>query len=77
MIYTGGDLRLAAFHLTDQEQVCWYVAVVGYKPPEELAVMIDGVLSPGEPYDLPSRFRRLLTRRYRASCRDRGVTRAE
>ncbi len=48
-IHEEGNFHLAAFHLTDQEQLCWYVSVVGYKPPEGLEATIDGFYPQANP----------------------------
>ncbi len=58
----GEGWNLAGYHLTNQEEVSWYVAVAGKKPPEALGEKLSTALTAGVPAGLPEEFQDLLTR---------------
>ena len=58
----GEISNLASYHLTDQEQLHWYVALVGTPPPPALEEHLLSVLALGEQTRLPERFAALVTR---------------
>jgi hypothetical protein len=60
----AGLFTLSAHHLTDQESVCWYVAVVGEQPPGDLEQQLLDALAVGEPTILPQQWDELLRRHY-------------
>jgi hypothetical protein len=70
----AGEVRsLAGYHLTDQDKVRWYVAVVGEQPNKTLEAAFSSALARGEPGDLPRHFQDLLTRHY-ANTREEAMT---
>ena len=60
----GEGWNLAGYHLTNQEDVSWYVAVAGTKPPEALEEKLSTALSTGVQAPLPEKFHDLLTRHH-------------
>ena len=62
----AGLFTLSAHHLTDQENVSWYVAVVGEQPLGDLDQQLLDALAVGEPAMLPDEWAELLTRHYEA-----------
>ena len=58
----GEGWNVAAYHLTSQEDVSWYVAVAGKKPSEAIEEKLSTALSTGVHAPLPEKFRDLLTR---------------
>ena len=69
----GEVTDLAAHHLTDQEAVQWYVAVVGQHPPHAVDETLSTALAQGEQAPLPEPFGALLTR-YRRDRRSDSMT---
>ncbi len=69
----GEVTDLAAHHLTDQEAVHWYVAVVGQHPPHALDETLSTALAQGEQAPLPEQFVALVTR-YRPDRRSDTMT---
>ncbi len=59
---SGEVAYLTEYHLTSQEDVRWYVAVVGRKPPDGLATKLASALSAGVQTALPEEFEELVTR---------------
>ncbi len=60
----GEGWNLAGYHLTNQEDVSWYVAVAGQQPPEPLEEKLTTTLSAGVETPLPEEFNDLLTRHH-------------
>ncbi len=58
----GEGWQLAGYHLTNQEEVSWYVAVAGQQPPVALEEKLSTALAAGVPADLPEAFHDLVTR---------------
>ncbi len=58
----GKGWHLAGYHLTNQEAVSWYVAVVGTQAPEGLEEQVSTALAAGVEASLPEEFHDLLTR---------------
>ncbi len=58
----GEGWNVAAYHLTSQEDVSWYVAVAGKKPSEAIEEKLSTALSTGVHAPLPEKFHDLLTR---------------
>ena len=57
----GEGWNVAAYHLTSQEDVSWYVAVAGQQPPEVLEEKLSTALAAGVQAPLPEKFHDLLT----------------
>ena len=58
----GEGWQLAGYHLTNQEDVSWYVAVAGKQPTEVLEEKLTTALAAGVPTDLPEAFHDLVTK---------------
>ena len=61
----GEGWGLAGYHLTNQEDVSWYVVVAGKQPPETVAEQLSTTLAAGVPATLPEALQDLLTRHHR------------
>ena len=58
----GEGWNLAGYHLTNQEDASWYVAVAGQQPPVPLEEKLTTALTAGVDASLPEEFNDLLTR---------------
>ena len=58
----GEGWHVAGYHLTNQADVSWYVAVAGKQPSEALEEKLSNVLAAGVQAPLPEKFHDLLTR---------------
>ena len=58
----GEGWHVAGYHVTNQENVSWYVAVAGKQPPAALDEKLATALDAGVPADLPEEFNDLVTR---------------
>ena len=57
--------NIASYHLTDQDAVRWYIAVVGEQPNPAVEEALLQSLARGELTRLPEKFAALITRHYR------------
>ena len=58
----GEGWQLAGYHLTNQEEVSWYVAVAGKEPSAALEEKLATALAAGVQVSLPEQFHDLVTR---------------